>query len=437
MLRGYKIFSSRDDRRMMLEAYFIVFGIAQLGGLLALLITQKRGLTDLDVKLQAIVNAERDSTNLHQSAIQQSYQQLQLLQASIGENIRSILVGQQTSFERLYQQMAQVSQINESKLENMRLIVEEKLSKIQQENSEKLEKMRATVEEKLQETLEKRLSTSFNIVSERLEMVYKGLGEMQTLATGVGDLKRVLSNVKIRGTWGEVQLCAILQQMLSRDQYKENVQVKDNSAERVEYAVKLPGNKTQSVVWLPIDAKFPLADYYRLLEAQEKQDLEQIQSNEKALENSLKKAAKTIAEKYINPPTTTDFGIMFLPIEGLYAEALRNVELVESLQRDYRVILTGPTTLSAILSSLQIGFKTMLIERRSSEVWQLLEVVRKEFLNFASILTKTRLKLEQAGEAISAAESKSKLLTKKFYEIELENKQAIGGLKNDEEVATG
>jgi len=422
---------------MMLEAYFIVFGIAQLGGLLALLITQKRGLTDLDVKLQAIVNAERDSTNLHQSAIQQSYQQLQLLQASIGENIRSILVGQQTSFERLYQQMAQVSQINESKLENMRLIVEEKLSKIQQENSEKLEKMRATVEEKLQETLEKRLSTSFNIVSERLEMVYKGLGEMQTLATGVGDLKRVLSNVKIRGTWGEVQLCAILQQMLSRDQYKENVQVKDNSAERVEYAVKLPGNKTQSVVWLPIDAKFPLADYYRLLEAQEKQDLEQIQSNEKALENSLKKAAKTIAEKYINPPTTTDFGIMFLPIEGLYAEALRNVELVESLQRDYRVILTGPTTLSAILSSLQIGFKTMLIERRSSEVWQLLEVVRKEFLNFASILTKTRLKLEQAGEAISAAESKSKLLTKKFYEIELENKQAIGGLKNDEEVATG
>ena len=307
---------------------------------------------------------------------------------------------------------------NDSKLESLKLSVEDRLYKIQFDNNEKLEKMRATVEEKLEATLEKRLSNSFKIVSDQLEQVHKSMGEMQTLATGVGDLKKVLSNVKTRGIWGEVQLEAILDQILTVDQYAKNVQINKSSQERVEFAIKIPSKDSDDVIWIPIDSKFPLDIYQQLLEAVEEGSVERINESRKALENAIKKEAKSISEKYISPPNTTDFAIMFLPTEGLYAEVLRITGLYEELQRVHKIIIAGPTTLAAILNSLQMGYRTLAIQKRSSEVWKILGTVKNEFYKFAEVLEKTKVKLDQASKEISNAEVRTRQIERQLNKVE-------------------
>ncbi|MEA3428406.1 MAG: DNA recombination protein RmuC, partial [Thermodesulfobacteriota bacterium] len=297
------------------------------------------------------------------------------------------------SFSRL---LGDMTKINEEKFDAMRATVDSRLRELQEDNSKKIEQMRAVVDEKLQLTLETRIGESFKQVSERLEQVYKGLGEMRSLATGVGDLKRVLTNVKTRGTWGEVQLGNILEQILTPDQYEVNVATKKNSDNRVEFAIKLPGKAVdkEQVVWMPIDSKFPQEDYQRLIDAQDAADKELVERSIKKLEMRIKAEAKEIKEKYLDPPNTTDFGIMFLPVEGLYAEVLRRPGLCDFVQREYRINITGPTTLAALLNSLHMGFRTLAIEKRSSEVWELLGRVKTEFGKFGSMLAKTKKKLQ-------------------------------------------
>ncbi len=318
-------------------------------------------------------------------------------------------------------QLAVLTNSNEDKLEKLREALERSLKSIQEDNNTKLEQMRVTVDEKLHATLEKRLGESFKQVSDRLEMVYKGLGEMQTLASGVGDLKKVLSNVKTRGIWGEIQLENILEQILTTDQYCKNVATKKNSADRVEFAIKLPGRdpKNDACIWLPIDAKFPQEDYQRLIEAQEHADAQAAEEAAKSLETRIKSFAKDIRDKYIDPPGTTDFAIMFLPTEGLYAEVLRRIGLSETLQRDYRVIISGPTTLTAILNSLHMGFRTLAIEKRSSEVWSLLGAVKTEFGRFGDLLDKTQKKLQEASNTIEDAARKSRKIERKLKEVQV------------------
>jgi len=311
-----------------------------------------------------------------------------------------------------------ITSINTS-LNQVRESIEKRLELIQKDNSIQLEKMRVTVDEKLQSTLEKRLGESFKQVSTQLESVYKGLGEMQNLAVGVGDLKKVLSNIKVRGTWGEVQLENLLDQFLIKDQYETNVAVKHGSNDRVEFAIKLPGKKeNEKSCLLPIDCKFPLEDYQNLIKAQEKGDLIQIEVSEKALENRLKKEAKDIFDKYLDPPHTTDFAILYLPVEGLYAEIAQKPGLVDSLQRQYRVTISGPTTITAILNSFQMGFRTLAVEKRSSEVWMVLNSIKKEFGVFGDLLTKTQKKLQEASNVIEDASSKSHTIVSKLNKVQ-------------------
>ena len=303
-------------------------------------------------------------------------------------------------------------------LEGVRAIVDVRLKELQQDNAKQIDKMRATVDEKLQGTLEKRLGESFKLVSDRLEQVHKGLGAMQQLASDVGGLQKVLSNVKMRGGWGEVQLGSLLEQVLTADQFARNVKTRDESAERVEFAIKLPGDENGAPVWLPIDAKFPTEDYQRLLAAQDKGDVVGIDDAMKSLETQLKKSAKDICQKYINPPRTTDFALMFLPTEGLYAEAIRSVGLVEQVQRDCRVIFAGPTTLAALLNSLQMGFRTLAIQKRSGEVWNLLAAVKTEFGKFGEALSAVKDKLDQAARHVDTVAVRSRAITKKLRDVE-------------------
>lgn len=327
---------------------------------------------------------------------------------------------QKNQLETFSVHLSKLTQSNEDKLEKMRSTVEERMKLLQEDNSNKLEQMRATVDEKLHATLEKRLGESFKLVSERLESVYKGLGEMQSLASSVGDLKKVLTNVKTRGTWGEVQLGNLLEQILTGDQYARNVVTRKGSRERVEFAIRLPGRDDAEggEVWLPIDAKFPQEDYQRLVDAQDRADQTGVDEASKQLEARIKKEAKEIREKYIDPPNTTDFGIMFLPVEGLYAEILRRPGLSDTLQREHRVVVTGPTTLAALLNSLQMGFRTLAIEKRSSEVWILLGAVKTEFGKFGDILEKTRKKLHEASNTIDTAARKSRTIERKLRGVQ-------------------
>ena len=303
-------------------------------------------------------------------------------------------------------------------LESVRGIVDLRLKQLQEDNTGQLEKMRATVDEKLQGTLEKRLGESFKLVSERLEQVHQGLGAMRQLASDVGGLQKVLANVKTRGGWGEVQLGNLLEQVLTADQYSRNVQTRDETAERVDFAIKLPGDENGTPVWLPIDSKFPTEDYQRLLAAQDKGDADSIEGAMKGLETQLRKSAKDICGKYINPPRTTDFALMFLPTEGLYAEAIRRVGLVEQVQRDCRVIFAGPTTLAALLNSLQMGFRTLAIQKRSSEVWNLLAGVKTEFGKFGEALSSVKDKLEQAARKMEDVDVRSRAITRKLRDVE-------------------
>jgi DNA recombination protein RmuC len=334
----------------------------------------------------------------------------------LGEHSRS----QVDQLESFAKNLVQMARLNEQKLEEMRRTMEIQLRAIQEDSARQLEQMRAVVDEKLQTTLEKRLTDSFRQVSDRLEQVYKGLGEMRTLATGVGDLKKVLTNVKTRGTWGEIRLSHILEQILSPDQYAANVATRKNSSERVEFAIKLPGRdgEKNTQVWLPIDAKFPQEDYQRLLDAQEAADRASADKSLKSLEQRIKAEAKNIREKYIDPPHTTDFGIMFLPVEGLYAEVLRQPGLCDALQRDFRIVITGPTTLAALLNSLQMGFRTLAIEKRSSEVWELLGAVKTEFGKFGAVLAKTRKKLQEASNTIDSAEVRTRAIQRKLRKVQ-------------------
>ena len=326
---------------------------------------------------------------------------------------------QKNQLEALSANMGKLSDSNEKRLEAIRATVETKLQNIQTDNAKQLEQMRQTVDEKLQGTLEKRLGESFKQVSERLELVHKGLGEMQSLATGVGDLKKVLTNVKTRGTWGEVQLGALLEQVLNHDQFATNVATKDGG-ERVEFAIKLPGQglDKEEPVWLPIDAKFPVEDYQRLLDAQEKADSEGVEVAGKQLENRVKACAGDICHKYLNPPKTTDFGILFLPIEGLFAEVIRRTGLTEAIQRDCRVVIAGPTTLWSILSSLQMGFRTLAIQERSSEVWNLLAAVKTEWTKYGDVLDVVQKKLHQASDTIEKAQVRSRAVGRKLKNVQ-------------------
>ncbi|OPY91104.1 MAG: RmuC family protein [Syntrophus sp. PtaU1.Bin208] len=328
--------------------------------------------------------------------------------------------------DTLHQQLMSLTRINEEKLETLRLSVEEKLQAIQVDNAGQLDKMRATVEDKLQGTLETRLGESFRQVSERLEQVYRGLGEMQALASGVGDLKRVLTNVKTRGVWGEVQLGAMLEQVLHPDLYAENLATKE-SGERVEFAVKLPGRDMgpDEVVWLPIDAKFPMEDYLRLLDVQEKAETEGAEVAARQLENRIRQCARDICEKYINPPKTTDFAVLFLPTEGLFAEVVRRSGLVEYVQREFKVVIAGPSTLWSLLNSLQMGFRTLAIEKRSSEVWTLLAAVKTEWTKYGEVLGKVQKKLFEASETLDKAQTRRRAIGRKLKDVqELPDRQA-------------
>jgi DNA recombination protein RmuC len=302
-------------------------------------------------------------------------------------------------------------------LQQMSLTIETNLKNLQADNNKQLEQMRVTVDEKLQTTLEKRIAMSFKEVSDRLEQVHKGLGEMQNLAIGVGDLKRVLTNVKSRGVWGEMQLSALLEQAFAPEQYSANFSIKNNQ-ERVDFVIKLPGDGDANPVYLPIDAKFPQEDYQRLLEAQEQGNAELAQDASKQLETRIKTEAKSIKDKYINPPKTTDFALMFLPTEGLYAEVIRNSALVDKLQHEYRVSVVGPTTLNALLNSLQMGFRTLTIQKRSSEVWSLLADIRKNFGAFSDLLVKAHERVMQASSIIEDAGKKTRTIENKLQKVQ-------------------
>ena len=307
----------------------------------------------------------------------------------------------------------------EQKMENVRLVVDDKLKQIQEDNTLQLEKMRETVDEKLHATLETRLGEAFKLVSERLEQVQKGLGEMQSLASGVGDLKKVLLNVKTKGVLGEAQLGAILDQILTPAQYEKNVKTKEKSGDHVEYAIKIPSkDDSGSFLWLPIDAKFPTEDYISLIDAYEKADIVEIETYTKSLKAKIERFAKDISVKYIDPPNTTDFAIMFLPFEGLFAEVLRIPGLFEKMQREHKITITGPTTISAFLNSLQMGFRTLAIQKRSTEVWKVLGEVKTAFTKFGDTLDVVRDRLEKAVNTVDDARKKSKTLQGKLRAVE-------------------
>ncbi len=342
----------------------------------------------------------------------------------LGENLSNTLANsgrvQQEQLTGFSTQLRELTESNNRALEQIRITLDTRVKQLQEENEKKLEEMRKTVDEKLQGTLEKRLGESFKLVSERLEAVQRGLGEMQNLATGVGDLKRVLTNVKSRGTWAEVQLGAILEQFLAPGQYQKNVQTKKGSLETVEFAVRLPGRpgEPESSVWLPIDSKFPQEDYLRLQEASEAGDVDGVQKASDALARTLRMEAQKIQEKYLDPPGTTDFGIMFLATEGLYAEALRQPELVPQLQERFRIVVAGPTTLAAILSSLRMGFQTLAIEKRASEVWEVLGAVKTEFGKFGDVLSKVKRQLGTATKTIDEAETRTRAMERKLRTVQ-------------------
>lgn len=326
------------------------------------------------------------------------------------------------------QQLASLSESTRAHLAEVRNTLENRLRDLQNDNNNKLEQMRQAVDERLQSTLQARLSESFKLVSERLEQVHKGLGEMQVLAAGVGDLKRVLSNVKTRGTFGEMQLAVLLEQVLAPEQYAANVATRPGSDKYVEFAVKMPGREEGSVVWLPIDAKFPAEDYERLLQAHEAADREAAEVAARAIEVRIRQEARSLRDKYVEPPHTTDFAILFLPTEGLFAEVLRRPGLVEALNRDLRIVIAGPTTLWAMLNSLQMGFRTLALEKRSAEVWQVLGAVKTEFGKFGEVLAKVKNQLQTASNTIEQAETRTRQMGRALKQVEALPSEAANAL---------
>jgi len=387
---------------------------------------QKEQLENFDKTLANFlsnINENLDATKLMlDNNLKQLREEISVsLKGLIDTNAKIIGELGQTQKQQLEQLSGNILQLTESlnsRFDKLKLSVDDRLEKIREDNTKQLDQMRQTVDEKLQGTLEKRLGESFRLVSERLEQVYKGLGEMQTLASGVGDLKKVLSNVKSRGILGEIQLEQMLEQVLAPEQYLKNVSPKNNN-EKVEFAIKLPSKSDKDdIVLLPIDAKFPMEDYNRLLDAFDVGIMADIESASKQLEQRIRGAAKDIYEKYINPPVTTDFAVMYLPVEGLFAEVVRKPGLIDTIQKNYKVVIAGPTTLWAILNSLQMGFRTLAIEKRSSEVWQLLSAVKTEWSKYGEILDQVKKKLDQASDTIDKVRTRSNVVGRKLKSIE-------------------
>lgn len=368
-------------------------------------------------------NLEHVLKNLFENLSSNSKQFNDFLLKAIGEYnngvsnyLANLAQNQNQQLGQVEKRLNDILKDNDQKLNRISDIISQNLNTLQERNEAKLEQMRQTVDEKLSSTLEKRLGESVKIITQGLDTVSKGIGEMQSLATGVGDLKRVLTNVKTRGGWGEVQLSSLLEQIFSKAQYKEQVQIKKNSSERVDFAVVLPG-KDDGELLLPIDAKFPMEDYSRLCSASEQNNLQEVEIQSRNLEQRIKDEAKSISEKYISPPQTTDFAVMYLPVEGLYAEVIRKPALCETLQHKYKVMVCGPTTLTALLNSLQMGFKTLAIEKRSSEIWNTLSVFKMEFSKFVDLLSKTQKKIDEASDTLEFATKKTRTIQKKLKDV--------------------
>jgi len=398
----------------------IVVIILVLGGFALLLWRTGRRSADFSLLMGRIDNL-RDFQERTDRSVREEIARSRAEARTQAQQERTEITGSFKLFEDSIQNsLSDLTAATEKKIEAVRLIIDTKLREIQEDNSRQLDRMRETVDEKLQTTLEKRLGESFRQVSERLEMVHQGLGQMRELAADVGNLQKVLTNVKARGTWGEVQLGALLEEMLSPEQYLKNVRISESGGDFVEFAIKLPGQSDLpgDCVLIPVDAKFPIEDYQRLLDAQERGDVAAADEAVRQLETGIKKAARDIFQKYIAPPKTTDFGIMFLPSEGLYAEVIRRTALVAVLQREYHIVVTGPTTFAALLNSLQMGFRTLAIQKRSGEVWKVLGEVKTAFGRFGDTLDNVRKKLEQAANSVDDAQKKTKTLSNKLKAVE-------------------
>ncbi len=387
-------------------------------------------ITSNELKLKEFNEQLTNSSKENRTELTNS---LKSFEEKFGANVKDFNELQRQKFNDLFIKQDELKNDTEAKLEKIRETVEKKLQTLQEENIKKLEEMRNTVDEKLQTTLEKRFNDSFTVISERLEQVHKGLGEMQSLATNVGDLKKVMTNVKSRGIMGEYQLANILEDLLTNEQYEKNVKTKPGSGAVVEFAIKMPNNNNlEKTLWLPVDSKFPKEDYEALVDAYDDGDPEKLDSLRKAFRNGIIKNAKDIKEKYIDPPNTMEYGIMFLPFESLYAEVLRTPGLFELLQKDYKITITGPTTLSALLSSLQMGFRTLAIEKRSSEVWDLLSAVKTEFNQFGIILEKTKKKLQEATNTIDKAGVRSRAIERQLRKVqELPSQETIAKIEQE------
>ena len=421
-----------------MEILFYILAVLLLIVVLLQLVQLRRRPVDwspLAAKLEALLDAQertdrslRDEMGRARSEARASSQEerteLARTLASFSDSVQARLADsakiQNDQLESFSRQLGLLTAANEKKLEDIRGIIDEKLKQIQEDNARQLDRMRQTVDEKLQGTLEARLGESFRQVSERLEQVHRGLGDMRSLAAGVGDLKKVLTNVKSRGTWGEVQLGALLEEILSPDQYLKNVRIREEGGDFVEFAIRLPGQGDcpSDAVLIPVDAKFPVEDYVRLTEAQDRGDAPAAEDAARQLDASIKKAAKDIAQKYLAPPKTTDFGIMFLPSEGLYAEVIRRFALVSALQRDFRIVISGPSTFAAFLNSLQMGFRALAIQKRSGEVWKVLGEVKTAFSRFGDTLDSVRKKLDAAASSVDDAQKKTRTLAGKLRSVE-------------------
>jgi DNA recombination protein RmuC len=388
---------------------------------IVLLVRMSRGFQEAEKAVRDELRAGREEARGAERDLRKEITDgLNTTHETLSKTLERMGQAQQAQLEGMTKQLKDLTESNQLALDRIRTTFDARVKELQEGNEKKLDEMRKTVDEKLHDTLEKRLGESFKLVSDRLEVVHKGIGEMQTLATGVGDLKRVLTNVKARGTWAEVQLGAILEQILTSEQYEKNVCVRTGSAERVEYAVRLPGPKDDpgNPVWLAIDSKFPQEDYIRLQEAADRADPEAVEAASAALARRIRAEAKDIHDKYVNPPTTTDFGIMFLATEGLYAEITRQPALVDDLQRQYRVVVTGPTTLAAFLSSLRMGFQTLAIEQSASEVWRVLGAVKTEFGKFGDVLDKVKRQLGAASNTIEQTGVRTRAMERKLRSVE-------------------
>ncbi len=392
---------------ILLIAVLLVLFLGSKGAVSKELFQQSESMLRSD--LERLYNEQKNEFQRNRTEFSQSFQEsrtelsssLKSFEDALGTHVMRQDELQRRNFGELLSRQETLKEETSRTLESIRDTVEKRLQALQEQNEIKLEEMRRTVDEKLQSTLEKRLTESFSQVSDRLRQVHEGLGEMKTLASGVGDLKKVLANVKIRGVFGEMQLENLLAGLLSPEQYAENVMTGKGSREQVEFAVKLPGKDDEGgTVYLPVDSKFPLEAYYRLVEATEAGDRERVNVAAKAIEVEMRRCAKDIRDKYLNPPETTDFGILFLPVEGLFAEVVRNTTLLETLQREFNVIVTGPTTLAALLNSLQMGFRTLAIQKRTSEAWKVLAQVKTEFARFGEVLVKAQGRITQVGSEL-------------------------------------